>query len=1008
MSSASNLDTKYPDSAGAELLSIALIGPDEDRRRAVATALAECRAAKVREFSSYPTSLDEVPRLLEQYFDVILIDLDSDPEFALELVESICAKDAATVMVYSSAADQDMVVRCMRAGAREYLIPPYDQSNVGEALALAAAILRPRARTAKRALGRLLVFLGAKGGAGVTTIGCNFAIALAQESGQSTLLIDLALPMGDAALNLGIAAEYSTDHALQDAERLDASFLLKLLAKHQSGVSLLAAPSKVPEVDASKEAIDKLVSVARSEFDNVVVDLGSRIDLMNTALCRDAHTIYLVTQAGISELRNANRLISRFFDSGSPKLEVVINRFEPSFLGVTEEVITKAISRPVRWKIPDDYDATRQMQNNSGSIALADSPISRLILEMASSVTGVPVPQEKEKSKKGFSLKGLVGKNGGEKLAPSDKPISILNGAGNGSGNGSSHGSMNGSTNGSGNGSANGTSNGSFNGSSNGSSHGASAASANYGAEAEVDWPTPEEIAYGTPLGATQLNATATVAGNFVYTPGPGYKLPAGTHTLWVTFTPEGSVDDDPLQTSVSINVLKGTPAITWPEPAAIPSGAALGATQLNATSSVKGTFEYSPASGEVLPAGLHTLTATFTPGNSANYALTQATVTINVMKITPVVSWRAPDPIQCGQPLNESQLNASCSVPGNFTYSPAPGEVLPSGMHTLNVTFTPSDSANNTTAQASVTIMVLKATPLISWISTEAVTYGSPLSAAQLNASASVSGSFVYTPPEGTLLAVGEHTPSVEFTPDDTANYMPAQAAVTLVVNKATPAIEWHAPASIPGGSPLGEAELNASAAIPGKFTYSPAAGVALEPGTHTLSVTFTPVDTFNYTSAQTSVAVEVYETAHTTINWFNPATISYGTPLTEAELNANASAHGTLVYSPGLGNVLPPGTHTLRAAFTPSDTRRDSAAEASVELIVEPLANVDELFAAATQTSIPQAGNARSKSSPHADRNNGSNGSSPAAKVQRETRSYKGAIYEKGDDGQWHLQQK
>ncbi len=968
----SNLDTKYPDSsAGAELLSIALIGPDENRRRAVAAALAECRAAKVREFSSYPTALDEVPRLLEQYFDVILIDLDSNPEFALELVESICAKDAATVMVYSSVADQDLVVRCMRAGAREYLIPPYDQSNVGEALALAAAILRPRARTVKRSLGRMLVFLGAKGGAGVTTIACNFAIALAQESGQSTVLIDLALPMGDAALNLGIAAEYSTDHALQDPERLDPSFLLKLLAKHQSGVSLLAAPSKVPEVDASKEAIDKLMSVARSEFDNVVVDLGSRIDLMNTSLFREAHTIYLVTQAGISELRNANRLISRFFDAGGPKLEVVINRFEPSFLGVTEEVITKAISRPVRWKIPDDYDATRQMQNSSGSISLADSPISRLILEMASSVTGVPVPQEK--SKKGFSLKGL-GKSITDKMATPEKPASVVSSSPNGAGNGAS----------------------------------TSAPAVAPGTEASVDWPAPEDVPYGTALGATQLNATATVPGTFVYTPGPGYKLPAGTHTLWVTFTPDGAVGDEPLQTSVSITVSKAIPAITWPEPAAVPSGAALGATQLNATSSVKGTFEYSPAAGEVLPAGSHTLTVTFTPANKANFDVTQASVTINILKITPVVSWRAPDPIQCGQPLNEAQLNASCSVPGNFTYSPAPGEVLPSGMHTLNVTFTPSDSTNCSTAEASVTIMVLKATPVLNWATPEPLTYGAPLSAGQLNASASVSGTYVYTPTEGTLLAVGQHTPSVIFTPDDIANYMPAQAATSLVVVKAAPSIAWNGPSPIPSGTTLGEEQLNASAPMPGKFAYSPAAGESLQAGAHTLTVTFTPDDTFNYTAANATVQLEVYETAPTAITWCNPPMIAYGTPLSDAELNASASAQGTLVYAPPAGNVLAPGTHTLTVKFTPADARKDSPAEASVEIIVESLPNIDELLAAATQSSLPHSGNARSKGSAPTDRNTGSSGSAAAARVQRETRSYKGAVYEKGDDGQWHLQQK
>ena len=90
--SSSYLDTQYPDSLGSDMLSVALIGPDEKRREAVASALGECSGSEVREFTSYPPSLDDVPRLLEQYYDVIIIDLDSDPEYALELVESIAPR----------------------------------------------------------------------------------------------------------------------------------------------------------------------------------------------------------------------------------------------------------------------------------------------------------------------------------------------------------------------------------------------------------------------------------------------------------------------------------------------------------------------------------------------------------------------------------------------------------------------------------------------------------------------------------------------------------------------------------------------------------------------------------------------------------------------------------------------------------------------------------------------------------------------------------------------------
>jgi len=402
--SSPNSFSQYPDSIGVGVLSIALIGPDEQRRAAAAIALAGSQSGEISEFSSYPPGLDDVPRLLDQHYDVIIIDLDADPEYALELVESLCANGVATVMVYSSNADPSLLVRCMRAGAREFLTLPFEPNAMAEALVRASA-RRPGTRTPKKAGGRVMVFIGAKGGAGVTTLACNFAVSLAQDSDQSTLLIDLDLPLGDAALNLGIVSEYSTINALQAASRLDSAFLSKLLVKHSSGVSVLAAPGRFPQFQPTNEAIDKLLAVARLDFDNIVVDVGSRLDLTGSALFRDAFAVYLVTQAGIPELRNSNRLISQFFTSVSPRLEIVLNRYEPRALGVAEEHITKALTRPAQWKIPNDYASVRKMQINATPLALGDSPVARLIRQMAKSALGQPVVPEKEK-KKGFSLFG--------------------------------------------------------------------------------------------------------------------------------------------------------------------------------------------------------------------------------------------------------------------------------------------------------------------------------------------------------------------------------------------------------------------------------------------------------------------------------------------------------------------------------------------------------------------------------------------------------------------------
>jgi hypothetical protein len=173
-------------------------------------------------------------------------------------------------------------------------------------------------------------------------------------------------------------------------------------------------------------------------------------------------------------------------------------------------------------------------------------------------------------------------------------------------------------------------------------------------------------------------------------------------------------------------------------------------------------------------------------------------------------------------------------------------------------VTFTPADT-NFPSAQATVPLSVTKAIPTITWPEPAAISYGTALGAAQLKASASVSGSFVYTPPAGEVLAAGTHTLSATFTPANTADEATAEATVSLTVNKATPIITWPTPAAISYGTPLGAAQLNATALVPGTFMYTPAAGTVLASGTPVLSVTFVPADATDYTTAQATVSLVV-----------------------------------------------------------------------------------------------------------------------------------------------------
>jgi len=179
--------------------------------------------------------------------------------------------------------------------------------------------------------------------------------------------------------------------------RLDANFLSRLLVTHESGLAVLAAPGKVTKADITPETVNRLISVARQEFENVVVDTGSRLDLTSTALFDPDATVYLVAQVGISELRNSNRFISEFFAADFPKLEVVLNRYSPSSLGIDEEHINRALTRRAQWKVPDDPSAIRKMQGTVAPLALGDSSVSRSIRQMARAASGVVAEPEKKK-----------------------------------------------------------------------------------------------------------------------------------------------------------------------------------------------------------------------------------------------------------------------------------------------------------------------------------------------------------------------------------------------------------------------------------------------------------------------------------------------------------------------------------------------------------------------------------------------------------------------------------
>ena len=573
-----------------------------------------------------------------------------------------------------------------------------------------------------------------------------------------------------------------------------------------------------------------------------------------------------------------------------------------------------------------------------------------------------------------------------------------------------------------------------------------------------ITWPTPAAITYGTALSATQLNAsTGGIAGTFAYSPAAGAVLAAGAQTLSVTFTPTtDTIDYSPSTATVTLMVNMAVPPLTWTAPAAVTYGTPLSATQLNASSTLPGTYAYSPAAGTVLAVGVHTLSLTFTPGDAVDYAARTATVNLTVAKtgsVTAVtsnlnpsiygqdVTFQSPISTGGGTPTgtvtfkdgsttlgtgtvgtvsatnlvpysqqigiqswqgycgaNMSNLSANSAdlaapdgsatatkvvIPATIACGSAgtwgaigiiPGGLVAGTTYTASVWLRGLSGGEvvafglNDCAWADVTLSntwqrytftypaissaivncaggprglqvadnsVPNSTYYVWGAQVERAASAGPYIQTLATAQAGVGGTATFTK---SGFAGGAHSITAVYAGD--ANDLGStSSALSQAVNPATPVITWPNPAAISVGTPLSATQLDASAgSVAGTFTYSPAAGTQLAAGTQTLTVTFTPTTLANY-SVTTAHATLVVDTKTTpTLVWANPVAITYGTALSGTQLNATTSptVPGTYAYSPAAGTILTAGAKTLSVLFTPTDGTTYNTISKTVTLAV------------------------------------------------------------------------
>ncbi len=303
-----------------------------------------------------------------------------------------------------------------------------------------------------------------------------------------------------------------------------------------------------------------------------------------------------------------------------------------------------------------------------------------------------------------------------------------------------------------------------------------------------LTWNQPAALVYGTSLSATQLNASANVAGAFVYDPPAGSVLGAGTaHTLRATFTPTDSASYESVTTSTTLTVERDAQAIDFaplPDLSAPPASITLGASAssgLRVSYSVTGPAQISGAVLTFTGTGEIIVTAS-QPGDLNYTAAADVVRRFTVSKLFASVALGHLTASYDGAPHAATAMTTPADLTVALTYDGSPTPPTAAGSYAVVATITDPHYAGETTG----TLVIAKAPTSLTWPAPASSVYGTALSAAQLDATANIPGAITYTPAAGTVLHVGSHPLAADFTPTDTVNYMPATAQATLTVTPA------------------------------------------------------------------------------------------------------------------------------------------------------------------------------------------------------------------------------
>ena len=362
-----------------------VISPRKALTGEVCGALAEAAQVAAVQVDSYPRAgtLGEI--MASHRPNLWLIDVGADPGKAVALIaEAAALKPRPSVVAVHTASDPDLIMRCLRQGATEFLQRPFDTGTVGESLERLARLRGPEHDPAA---GKVYCVMPGKGACGASTLATNLAVQFKRLEDGRLLLADLDPVTGTTSFLLNIRSNYSFVDALMHAHDLDDDIWKGLVTSYQ-GLDVLLSPENPADAVMDPPDPGALVDYMRSNYATVVLDARAPHGSWNLGLARECDELLMVTTNELPALHCTRRAITYLDQNGveASKIRLIVNRYSPH-VGLSREAIETALHCDVFHVLPSDYEAVQKALMEGRALG-SGSALGKSLIELAARLRG--------------------------------------------------------------------------------------------------------------------------------------------------------------------------------------------------------------------------------------------------------------------------------------------------------------------------------------------------------------------------------------------------------------------------------------------------------------------------------------------------------------------------------------------------------------------------------------------------------------------------------------------